>query len=861
MRTGRRRKNGFIASAMCGWTSSARRANTPSAVESSNVFAATADAPVRVEFFGDTIASIRRFAIETQRSDADLDVACIVPWAEIPRGERYRTRVLERYRGPAPVRAQLTEFLERGEDVPEAWLPLAFDERATIFDYLPAEAIVVLDEPAAIAEVAGALDRERTREQQLLMADAESGELPVDESFVGDALLAEVASPRPDLEEVGGAVARHATLTIPGAIENPAATRWAGSTIASFVLDCRPAEHFNRRIELFSRSVGEAVAAGETVFVVSSAVARTRDLLQAAGIAVGDALGRRRGGRRSWKHRRGLQRSPAYASGCLATARSSARRPSASSCARSRKACPSRWPILKVGDYVVHAVHGIGQYLGLARRDDPRRDARLSRPEVCRHRPHARAGHADASSHEVQRRRRRSRRASHAWAARTGRAPRRASAKSLAKIADGLVELYAERELARGHAFGADTPWQVEMEEAFPYEPTPDQQTAIDAAKARHGSAAADGPAGLRRRRLRQDRGRDARRLQSDRRQEASRGPRSDDAARRSALPHFGARFGGFPVRIEELSRFKSKSEQKEILRDLAEGKVDVVVGTHRLLQKDVVFRRPRVDRRRRRAALRRDAQGAAQSSTARVGRRAHALGHPDSAHAAHVAAGRARPVADPDAAEEPHVDQNVGRSGRRRDRPARDHGGARPRRPGLLSAQPRRVDLRRRKRAREARPAGAHRGRARADERSAARTGHAARFIDGEIDVLVATTIIENGIDIPNVNTIIVNDADKFGLAQLYQLRGRVGRSNHQAYCYLLYQAHKALTRRREGAARSDSRVHALGSGLADRDARPGDPRRRQPARRGAIGLHRVGRFRDVLRNAGRGDRASGEG
>ena len=67
--------------------------------------------------------------------------------------------------------------------------------------------------------------------------------------------------------------------------------------------------------------------------------------------------------------------------------------------------------------------------------------------------------------------------------------------------------------------------------------------------------------------------------------------------------------------------------------------------------------------------------------------------------------------------------------------------------------------------------------------------------FIEGELDVLVATTIIENGIDIPNVNTMIVNDADRFGLAQLYQLRGRVGRSNHQAYCYLLYQGHKALT------------------------------------------------------------------
>jgi transcription-repair coupling factor (superfamily II helicase) len=89
------------------------------------------------------------------------------------------------------------------------------------------------------------------------------------------------------------------------------------------------------------------------------------------------------------------------------------------------------------------------------------------------------------------------------------------------------------------------------------------------------------------------------------------------------------------------------------------------------------------------------------------------------------------------------------------------------------------------------------------------------ARFIDGEIDVLVATTIIENGIDIPNVNTIIVNDADRFGLAQLYQLRGRVGRSNHQAYAYLLYQAHKALSEEAKARLEAIREFAHLGSGL----------------------------------------------
>ena len=88
-------------------------------------------------------------------------------------------------------------------------------------------------------------------------------------------------------------------------------------------------------------------------------------------------------------------------------------------------------------------------------------------------------------------------------------------------------------------------------------------------------------------------------------------------------------------------------------------------------------------------------------------------------------------------------------------------------------------------------------------------------RFIDGDLDVLVATTIIENGIDIPNVNTMIVNDADRFGLAQLYQLRGRVGRSNHQAYCYLLYQGHKALSEEAKARLEAIREFAHLGSGL----------------------------------------------
>ncbi|MGA8534507.1 MAG: hypothetical protein WB615_10405, partial [Candidatus Tumulicola sp.] len=249
-----------------------------------DVYPATAGAPMRVEFFGDTVESVRRFEVESQRSNASVASVEVVPWTEIPRDEHFRARILERFDGSDGARHELATHLNSREEVPETWLPLAFDQRATIFDYVPAGTLLVLDEPATISTVATALDEERTREQHVLQAALGSGELSVDETEVGEALLADVAAVHPSLEELGRAMARFPTLAVSGAIENATASSWIAPPIETFALACRPAEHFNRQIELFSRSVRDAVAAGETTVVVSAAVARTTDLLQAAGV-------------------------------------------------------------------------------------------------------------------------------------------------------------------------------------------------------------------------------------------------------------------------------------------------------------------------------------------------------------------------------------------------------------------------------------------------------------------------------------------------------------------------------------------------------------------------------------------------
>ena len=132
--------------------------------------------------------------------------------------------------------------------------------------------------------------------------------------------------------------------------------------------------------------------------------------------------------------------------------------------------------------------------------------------------------------------------------------------------------------------------------------------------------------------------------------------------------------------------------------------------------------------------------------------------------------------------------------------------------------------------------------------------------FVAHKYDVLLATTIVENGLDIPNANTIIINRADRYGLSQLYQLRGRVGRSDRPAYAYLLIPPEDNAVAGREEAARGDQGIQRPGQRLPRRRARPRDPRRRQPARRRAERPHRDGRLRDV-HEAARGDRPRAEG
>jgi transcription-repair coupling factor (superfamily II helicase) len=728
-----------------------------------DLFAATADAPVRIEFFGDAIESLRGFSIESQRSTSSIDRLSVTPW-EDP------------FAGDAPA------------------LP-------TIFDYLPADATVVLEEPSTIAAVANALDEERSRERHTLLADEDAGE----------ALRTELSATPLSLADVGALLAAHATLLMPGTIEMAEhGAHWAPPAIESFVFECRPVEHFNRQIGLFTEALREWISNGENVFIVSAAVSRTIDLLQAAGIDVG------RRGRGSVLVDHGSIESgywiPSLRLRVLGDREIFGAPPKRVKMRAVKEGVPVTLAELRVGDYVVHAVHGIGQYLGLraetilgATQDylDLRYAGsdRMLVPVTQMHQI-AKYSAADGQSPRL------SKMGGADWA----RTKTRVS-ESLAKVADELVKLYAEREMSRGFAFDPDTTWQAEMEEAFPYEPTPDQQKAFDATKsdmeaARPMDRLICGDVGYGKTEVAM---RAAFKAIADKKQVAVLVPTTLLADQHYRT--FSARFGAFPVRVEGLSRFTSKPDQKRILQDLAQGKVDVVIGTHRLLQKDVAFadlglivideeQRFGVMHKERLKGYRASVDVLTLSATP-IPRTLHMslLGVRDLSLIQTAPKNRMSiktlVIPASDAVVQRAIAAELDRGGQ------------------VYYLHNRVETIYAVRNALEQLSPRARIGVGHGQMRESELEPVMQKFIDRELDVLVATTIIENGIDIPNVNTMIVSDADRFGLAQLYQLRGRVGRSNHQAYCYLLYQGHKALTEEAKARLEAIREFAHLGSGL----------------------------------------------
>ncbi|WP_346428493.1 transcription-repair coupling factor [Alicyclobacillus mengziensis] len=467
---------------------------------------------------------------------------------------------------------------------------------------------------------------------------------------------------------------------------------------------------------------------------------------------------------------------------------------------------------LNVGDYVVHVNHGIGKYLG------------IRTLEVDgRHKDYLHLQYAGADSlyvpveqiDQVQRyigSDDKEPKVYHLGGNEWNRVKQKVS-KSVRDIAEDLVKLYAARQATPGFAYSEDTPWQKDFEAMFPYEETPDQVRAIDEIKkdmeqSRPMDRLLCGDVGYGKTEVAL---RGAFKAVMDGKQVAVLVPTTILAHQHYET--FKERFAGFPVTVEVLSRFKSRKESTSIVKGLKDGSIDVVIGTHRLLNKSIQFKDLGlliVDEEQRFGVTHKERVKQMRTNVDCLTLTATPI--PRTLHMSLLGVRDLSVIETPPENRFPVqtyvVEYNEGLIREALERELNRGGQVYYLYNQVQSI--RSMADRLAKLVPDARIAVAH-GQMPEEELERVMLD----FLEGEIDVLVTTTIIETGLDIPNVNTLLVHDADRLGLAQLYQLRGRVGRSNRIAYAYFTYQRDKVLTEVAEKRLQAIKEFTELGSGF----------------------------------------------
>ncbi|HSE31154.1 MAG TPA: transcription-repair coupling factor [Pyrinomonadaceae bacterium] len=813
-------------------------------------------APVRVEFFGDTIDSLREFDPETQLSTGQLRVVEVPPmhelsvtaqdfqlWAEAARerwpDDRYARSLHDR-----------TTFADEGEAFAgwEWLIPIIKDCNSSIFEHLK-DAILIVDEPGAIeAYLSDDYEELERRYNEIDEAD-DIALLPQELYLSVEELRTLIASrQRVELRTLGRAAAeldqeisldaevpkvqigrgrntRRPLFLFPIAVD-AAEFEWSAQSamryhgrISDLVADIRSASEEGETVLFVMPSLGVAERVNEILseYQIEARLSLIAEPGDARAASVDVTVGRLTGGFELPKSKLIVHvESDIFDEVVESVERRGAgvdsRRPTSEGRRRRSKAAAflSDFRDLRTGDFVVHIDHGVARFGGLQTLDlGPRTgefmllyyadDAKLYVPVE---RLDLVQRYSSAEGHQPQL----DRLGGLGWQKTKAKAKR-----AMRDMADELLRLYAERKLVGGYAFGSDTPWQQEFEDGFQFVLTPDQETAIEEVKTDMQEP-----------------------VPMDRLLCGDVGYGKTEVAMRAAFKSvmegkqaviltpttvlayqhydtFRSRFAPFPVKVELLSRFRSSKEQKEVVKRVASGAVDVVIGTHRLLSKDVQFKDLGlvvVDEEQR-------------FGVAHKERLKHLKKRVD------VLTLSATPI--------PRT-LNMSLSGMRDmsliETPPRDRLAIQTQvvqfsdnviksaielelsRGGQVFFIHNRVETIETVAALVQRLVPQARlaiGHGQMNEKEMERV--MLDFIDYKYDVLVATTIIENGIDIPRANTIIINRADHYGLSQLYQLRGRVGRSNRRAYAYLLIPGEQELTaiaRRRLGAIREFSDLGA---------------------------------------------------
>jgi transcription-repair coupling factor (superfamily II helicase) len=791
-----------------------------------DVFPPNLSQPVRVEFFGDEIDSLRRFDPATQRSDDRLERFALAPASEAL--TRLSSLVVRRLQDLELSACHPLAEREYRDDMGhlesstrfqgiEFWLPYFYSEPGVLTDYLPANGLLVVDDwqdlRAAVAETE---QRAADVRRDLLRAN----ELPPN-----------MASPLLPWDDLRGKLTAHTPLLL-GQTGPQDSARLVGPLGHAFAFEQRYGGQLKRALEAFD----EHRHAGQRVIIVTRQAPRLAELLDEREIRVTpvrDVRGLPAEGNltlvqgtleEGWilcdtqaGNTRGADQSPSPAD-CLLHLLTDAElfgwtRPVPRRARRPRPAAPERFfADVQPGDYVVHVEHGIGLFQDLVQIvvDGGEREYllveyaagdKLYVPIYQADRLSRYVGTTDLPPH-----------VNRLGTAEWERIKERTK-KAVSEIADDLLELYAAREVVPGHAFAPDTLWQAELEASFPYIETEAQLQALDEIKADMEKplpmdrlVCGDVGYGKTEVALRA-----AFKAVMDGKQAALLVPTTVLAQQH--LQTFEERLKAFPIRTEMLSRFRTSSQQADVLDRLAQGNVDIVIGTHRLLSNDVVFKdlglliideeqRFGVGQKEKLKQMRTEVDVLTLTAT-------------PIPRTLHMSLTGVRDMSTIDTPPEERLpirtyvadyDENLIRQAIRREL---ERGGqvyfVHNRIMGIYP-----MANRLRKLVPEARIAVGH---GQMPEREL--EGVMSAFIRGEIDILVSTSIIESGLDIPNVNTLVVNRADMFGLAQLYQLRGRVGRGARRAYAYFLHPRVSSLSEAARARLSTIAETTELGAGF----------------------------------------------
>jgi len=762
-----------------------------------DLFPAQGDHPVRLDFWGDQVEEIREFSVATQRSMDALAEVVAYPAREVRPDLEVRERA-RRLVSQAPWAASTWDRIAEGHLFPgiESWLPWLAGERCLI-DELAPQGVLVLADPVR------ALDRCRDlvkEEAELAAALAPTWGEAAPEAGDHPPLYL-------DLESASG---RRPHLQMPTAPMRPSDEVLEITSLDAVAGD--PASVASALRRLITRGITTVVAMdGE---VPADRVARA---LSDEGLALDrvETLSRIGSGVIPTGIHKGFV-APSIGVAVLGEQEIAGRRRAHRKSARARSQTQQQYRDLDEGDYVVHHQHGIGRFEGL-----------VSRTMVGVERDYLVVAYAGSDRLYVPVEQlaavkrytggeapRLSRMGGKDWSDQKARVRR-----EVAAVAARVVELHRQRALAAGHAYEPDSPWQRELEAAFPFEETHDQMRSIAEVKAdmeteKPMDRLVFGDVGFGKTEVAI---RAAFKAVHSGKQVAVLCPTTLLAQQHHQT--FSERFAPYPVRVEVLSRFLTPKQARTVIEGLGTGEVDLVIGTHRLLSEDVRFKNLGllvIDEEQRFGVGAKDA-----IKRLRVGVDVLTLTATPIPRTLEMALTGIRDVSHIRTPPEdrhpiltyvgPHNDQAVSAAIRRE-----------LLREGQVFYVHNRVQsidravARLREMVPDARYMVAH------GQMSEGRLEQVMiDFWNHAYDVLVATTIIESGLDLPKVNTLIVERADLLGLAQLYQLRGRVGRSSQRAYAYLFHPPDQSLSEDAHRRLEAIGEATDLGSGfqLALRD------------------------------------------